>query len=72
MIVVTVVTVVSKINFFSPKKLFSRENFFFTKKPLHKIDHATSSHKKSRNLSTEKIISVVKCVKLLFSKVLGK
>ena len=72
MIVVTVVTVVSKINFFHQKNCFYEKTFFFTKKPLHKIDHATSSHKKSRNLSTEKIISVVKCVKLLFSKVLGK
>ena len=46
---------------FFTKKLFLLENFFFTKKPLykkitqplHKENQATSSHKKSRNLSTK-------------------
>ena len=51
--VVTVVTVVTKKKF--TKKMFSQEIFFSLKKTLHKKNHATSSHKKSRNLFTKKI-----------------
>ena len=48
--VVTVVKVVPKKNF--ARKKFLSENIFFTKKPLHTKNHATSSHLKSRNLFT--------------------
>ena len=54
-------------NLFFTKKLFPPENFFFslsnlfTQKimhPLHTKNYATSSHKKSSNISTKKVMHV--------------
>ena len=51
---VTVLTVLTKKSFFT-KNLFSQGNFFFSlKKLLHTKNHATSPHKKSRNLFRQK------------------
>ena len=63
--------------------MFSPENFFLPKKTFSHKNHATSSQRKSSNLLTqniariakrcpENISSIVKCVKLLFPKVLKK
>ena len=47
--VVTFVTVLTK-KLFTPKNCFHQKTFFFTK------NHATSSHKKSRKIFTQKIM----------------